>query len=141
MRGTEELREASHPLSDAAARGRRPAARPGAFGREPFRTQPLALQAAPQQLIAGTQGVSLQLRAPPDLTLSEPAQAEAIVHCVQQAIINTIRHARVQELTIELRRDVAGGHCDHGVRRWARRLAGMRERFELLGGSLAHATP
>jgi signal transduction histidine kinase len=109
-----------------------------------FRAQPLDLQAALQELSAGTQGVRVQLRAPTDITISEPAQAETIVRCVQEAITNTIRHARAQELTIELRRGTNGGVVitasddgrggpfviGHG-------LAGMRERFELLGGSLA----
>jgi signal transduction histidine kinase len=109
-----------------------------------FRTQPLDLQAALQQLIAGTEGVSVRLRAPPDLTLSEPAQAEAIVRCVQEAITNTIRHARAQELTIELRRDAQGAIVitasddgRGGPYVMGHGLAGMRERFELLGGSLA----
>ncbi len=108
------------------------------------RAQPLDLQAALQELAAGTQGLRVQLRAPAEITISEPAQAEALVRCVQEAITNTIRHARAQELTIELRRDPSGGVVitasddgrggpfvmGHG-------LAGMRERFELLGGSLA----
>jgi signal transduction histidine kinase len=109
-----------------------------------FRTQPLDLQTALRELTVGTAGVRVLLRAPADITISEPAQAEAIVRCVQEAITNTVRHAHAQELTIELRRETNGDvvitasddgrggpfEMGHG-------LAGMRERFELLGGNLA----
>ena len=107
------------------------------------RSQPIDLQAVLEELADRAQGISVKLRLAPQVSISDPAQAEAIVRCVQEAITNAIRHARAAELLIELKRDGGGPiiitatddgrggpFCmGHG-------LTGMRERFELLGGSL-----
>jgi signal transduction histidine kinase len=78
------------------------------------------------------------------VSISDPAQAEAIVRCVQEAITNAIRHARAEALAIELKRDGQGpvvitaeDNGRGGPFRMGHGLTGMRERFELLGGSLA----
>jgi signal transduction histidine kinase len=108
-----------------------------------FRVQPLDLRAALERLAAGAQGLRVLLRLPPDLAVSDPVRAEAIVRCVQEVITNTMRHARARELVIELRNehgglvvtaqdDGRGGRFTPG-----NGLEGMRERFETLGGSLA----
>jgi len=75
-----------------------------------------------------------------------PARADAILRCVQELITNTMRHAQAQALAIEIRQSVdgalsiaarddgRGGEVTEG-----HGLAGMRERFEALGGSLSVA--
>jgi signal transduction histidine kinase len=108
-----------------------------------FRVEPLDLRAALEALASGAQGLRVVLRLPPDLAVSDPARAEAIVRCVQEVITNTMRHASAHELVIEVRNesggiivtaqdDGRGGRFTPG-----NGLAGMRERFENLGGSLA----
>jgi signal transduction histidine kinase len=108
-----------------------------------FRVEPLDLRAALEALARSAQGLQVHLRLPPDLAVSDPARAEAIVRCVQEVITNAMRHARARELLIEVRNE------DHGLAITARDdgrggqftpgngLEGMRERFENLGGSLA----
>lgn len=111
-----------------------------------FRVEPLDLRAALEALATGAQGLRVALRLPPDLAVSDPARAEAILRCVQEAITNTMRHAEARELIIEVRNedgglivtardDGRGGQFTPG-----NGLEGMRERFENLGGSLAFSS-
>ena len=112
-----------------------------------FRVEPLDLRATLETLAAGAEGLQVHLRLPPDIAVTDPARAEAIVRCVQEVITNTMRHARARELVIELRNengglaitardDGRGGEFTPG-----NGLGGMRERFENLGGSLAISSP
>lgn len=108
------------------------------------RGQPLDLEVVLKELADRARGVSVNLRVSPEVSISDPAQAEAIVRCVQEAITNAIRHARAEELSIELKRDGQGpivitaeDNGRGGPFRMGHGLTGMRERFELLGGSLA----
>jgi signal transduction histidine kinase len=109
-----------------------------------FRVQPADLKAALQKLAEGAEGLPVVLRIPPDLTVSDPARAETIVRCVQEVITNALRHSRGTELVIDLRSGpdaiVITAHDDgHGGGAFSvgNGLAGMRERFEMLGGSLS----
>jgi signal transduction histidine kinase len=108
-----------------------------------FRIQPADLKAALEKLAEGAQGLRVQLRLAPDLMVSDPARAEAIVRCVQEVITNALRHSRGSELVVDLsggpdailisaQDDGKGGEFTPG-----HGLAGMRERFEALGGSLS----
>lgn len=110
------------------------------------RVQPVDLRATLLSLTEGLPGLRVDLALPDELTALDPARADAILRCVQELITNTLRHAQAQELSIEIRQSVDGALAiaarddgrggevveGHG-------LAGMRERFEALGGSLSVA--
>jgi signal transduction histidine kinase len=111
-----------------------------------IRVQPVDLRATLLSLTEGLPGLRVDLTLPDELTALDPARADAILRCVQELITNTLRHAQAQELSIEIRQsldgalsiaardDGRGGEVVEG-----HGLAGMRERFEALGGSLAIA--
>jgi signal transduction histidine kinase len=110
------------------------------------RVQPVDLRATLLALTAGLPGLQVNLEIPETLTALDPARADAILRCVQELITNTLRHAQAHELAIEIRQsadgalsiaardDGRGGEVIEG-----HGLAGMRERFEALGGSLSVA--
>ena len=106
--------------------------------------QPANLSAALEKLADSARGVlDVRLLIPPDLTVSDPARAETVIRCVQEVITNAVRHAGARELVIDIRTagtgisitardDGRGGEFSAGSG-----LVGMRERFEMLGGSLS----
>jgi signal transduction histidine kinase len=107
-------------------------------------TQPTHLRSALEELAASARGVlQVHLQIPPDLAVSDPAQAEVIIRCVQEVITNAMRHAQARQLTITIRTGVSGieiAACDDGrggAFAPGNGLAGMRERFEALGGRLS----
>jgi len=75
--------------------------------------------------------------------VSDPARAQAIVRCVQEVITNALRHSRGSELVIDLSSGpdaiLITAHDDGNPGEFTpgHGLAGMRERFEALGGSLS----
>jgi signal transduction histidine kinase len=108
-----------------------------------FRAEPVDLRAVLQKLADGAVGLNVQLHMPADVVVPDPARAEAIVRCVQELITNAMRHSRGSELIIDLtsgpdgllitaRDDGHGGDFTPG-----HGLVGMRERFQILGGSLS----
>src|SRR5581483_3327198 len=106
--------------------------------------QPPNLRATLEKLAESARGVlQVRLRIPADLTVADPARAETVIRCVQEVITNAMRHAHARELVIEIRQAGAGititaqDDGRGGAFAPGSGLAGMRERFELLGGSLA----
>jgi signal transduction histidine kinase len=108
--------------------------------------EPVDLRSALRALADGAAGLEVQLALPENLPAMNAARADAIVRCVQESVTNTLRHAHARTLTIELtcaldgsvtirtRDDGKGGPITEGSG-----LTGMRERFEVLGGSLSVA--
>ncbi len=111
------------------------------------RVQPVDLRATLVSLTEGLVGLRVHLSLPDDLRALDPPRADAILRCVQELITNTLRHAQARELRIELRQESDGGLIISakddgrgGKVVEGQGLAGMRERFELLGGSLRIAS-
>lgn len=112
------------------------------------RVQPVDLRATLLSLTQGLVGLQVRLVVPENLQALDPPRADAILRCVQELITNTLRHAQARELRIELQQVADGGltisasddgRCGPVVE--GQGLAGMRERFELLGGTLSVAAP
>jgi signal transduction histidine kinase len=104
---------------------------------------PIALEIALRSLASEMPHPRIHLSIPEDLKVDDPAHAETIFHCVQEALTNAARHANARNVWVSL----VGGpgavevqaHDDgrgteaitlgHG-------LTGMRERLEQIGGRL-----
>ena len=111
-----------------------------------IRVQPIDLRATLLSLTQDLPGLRVKLSIPDDLAALDPTRADTLLRCVQELITNTLRHAQALELAIEIRQsadgalsiaasdDGRGGEVVEG-----HGLAGMRERFEALGGSLSIA--
>jgi signal transduction histidine kinase len=111
-----------------------------------IRVQPVDLRATLQSLTEGLAALRVNLIIPDDLSALDAVRADAILRCVQELITNTLRHAQARELIVEIeqsstgviiraRDDGRGGDSVEG-----QGLAGMRERFESLGGKLSIST-
>jgi signal transduction histidine kinase len=112
------------------------------------RVDPLDLRETLLALAQGAVGLNVKLSLPEDLAALDPARADAIIRCAQEAITNTLRHAKATQIDIQfeqtvdgevriaVRDDGRGGRFVEGGG-----LAGMRERFTLLGGELSIGSP
>jgi signal transduction histidine kinase len=112
------------------------------------RVDPLDLRETLLALAQGAVGLNVKLNLPEDLAALDPARADAIIRCAQEAITNTLRHAKATQIDIQVeqavdgevriavRDDGRGGRFVEGGG-----LAGMRERFTLLGGKLSIGSP
>jgi signal transduction histidine kinase len=111
-----------------------------------FRVPPIDLRTALQSLANSVTGLEVRVVLPEDLAVLDPARADTILRCAQEAITNTLRHAGARQLVIEVeergggvvvmaRDDGRGGQFTIG-----NGLSGMRERFEMFGGSLSVAS-
>ncbi|MFK8032305.1 MAG: sensor histidine kinase [Gammaproteobacteria bacterium] len=96
-----------------------------------------------QRLVDGVPGLRVHLDVQPDLSVTDVAVAEAIVRCVQEAVTNTLRHARASESWIKLWQEEGEFRLkisDNGRARMnfipGNGLSGMRERIEKLNGQL-----
>ncbi|MDG2537819.1 histidine kinase [Dyella jiangningensis] len=109
------------------------------------RVLPVDLHATLLALAEGAVDLDVQLVLPEALGALDAPRADALLRCVQELITNTRRHAGACQLRIELAQDPNGEvrlmAKDDGVGANAdvaegQGLAGMRERFEALGGWL-----
>jgi signal transduction histidine kinase len=69
------------------------------------RVDPVDLRATLLALTEGAVGLEVELSLPEDLWDLDPARADAIVRCVQEAITNTLRHAQAKRTRGVGRRD------------------------------------
>jgi signal transduction histidine kinase len=108
------------------------------------RGQPnIDLRQALQTLLSGVTELRIDLEFPSELEISDPNHAHTLFRCIQEAITNTIKHAQAQHLWLKLSRDsdsIRLVMCDDGKGVVqlipGQGLNGMRERLELVGGSL-----
>lgn len=103
----------------------------------------LDLGLALQQLAEGVPGLDVVLDVPGDLGIEDPARAQVLLRCAQEAITNAVRHASATHLELSVRPE-AGGIAvvarDDGrgvdLPEPGNGLRGMRERLAQFGGSL-----
>ena len=105
--------------------------------------EPLAVEPALRMLSAGIPYPRVHLDVPQGMTVNGPAQADALFHCVQEALTNAVRHSGAANVWIRLQADPTG--VEVSVRDDGRGagtltpglgLRGMRERLEEVGGTL-----
>lgn len=99
-------------------------------------------------LVADIPQPRIHLDVPHDMTAGDPERAQALVRCVQEIVTNAVRHARAENLWIQISR--ANGHLELVGRddgqgaatlRSGHGLTGMRERLAELGGRLELESP
>ena len=103
----------------------------------------LDLETAMRALAAGMPRPALQVMVEDDVRITDPAQADALLRLVQEALTNAARHADAQLLRVRLRREgaeicihVEDDGCLRGALHEGNGIAGMRERIAALHGSL-----
>jgi signal transduction histidine kinase len=106
-------------------------------------TESLVVEPALRILSSGIPYPKVHLEVPQNLTVDQPAQADALFHCVQEALTNAVRHADAANVWVELASarngvEVRVRDDGRGVRAVApgHGLRGMRERLEEVGGTL-----
>lgn len=100
------------------------------------------LQAGLERLAAAVPSVDIHVETDPAVTVDDQ-QAEALLRAAQEIITNAIRHSEAQELSLTVERDGASTvltGVDDGLApksiSFGHGLTGLRERVELLGGTL-----
>lgn len=109
------------------------------------RSQPkMDLRQTIQTLLIGVSELKVELIFPDNLTVADPAHTHVLFRCVQEAVTNTLKHARAQRLKIAFSKDQRGVTLvlqDDGkgttLLHTGLGLKGMRERLESVGGTLA----
>ncbi|MBL8518313.1 MAG: histidine kinase [Betaproteobacteria bacterium] len=111
-------------------------------------SQAIDLKRALQTLCDSIPVPRIELAVGETVAIDSPAIAQALFHSIQEAITNTMRHAKATRLCI----DICGGDCawvatiiDDGIgKRGAadgNGLTGIRERVEELGGTFTESEP
>ena len=104
-------------------------------------TSHVNLAEAIRTLALGAGPLEIHLDVPDPLELEDPAQAHALVRCVQEIITNAVRHGRASNLWVRI--ETGAGAIDLHARddgrgaadlTWGNGLTGMRERFEEYDG-------
>ncbi len=101
----------------------------------------LDLPAALHKLAEGIPRPHIHIGVTPGLSLEDPVLGEVVLRCAQEIVTNTVRHARAENLWLDVERregDIEIRARDDGRGAAAVRsghgLSGMRERFEQRGG-------
>jgi signal transduction histidine kinase len=109
-----------------------------------IRMDPIDLRATLMTLADSATGLQVRLDLPDELGALDAARADVLLRCVQELITNSLRHAAAQRLVIRVEQAADGaialsaqddGRGSDGPE--GQGLAGMRERFEALGGWLS----
>jgi signal transduction histidine kinase len=109
-----------------------------------IRMEPVDLRATLTTLADSAIGLQVRLDLPDELGALDAARADVLLRCVQELITNSLRHAAAQRLVIRVEQAADGaivlsaqddGRGSDGAE--GQGLAGMRERFEALGGWLS----
>ena len=102
-----------------------------------------SLAEALKTLVDAVPAPRIHLRVPQDLDVADPRCTQTVLRCVQEIVTNAIRHAHATNLWIDLvrsegRLEVSAKDDGQGAVtiRPGHGLTGMRERLELLNGSL-----
>jgi signal transduction histidine kinase len=105
------------------------------------------LPAALRKLADGIPRPRIHLDVAPGLAISDPSAGETILRCAQEIVTNAVRHARAQNLWLEVAQSASGLEIrarDDGrgadTVRSGNGLSGMRERFEQRGGAFSFET-
>jgi signal transduction histidine kinase len=105
--------------------------------------EPLDLARALRMLVAGVPRPRVHLALPADLDVRDATLAHTLFRCVQEALTNAIRHARAENLWIDLVDDdgrlaIVARDDGRGVEamKQGNGLTGLRERVEGVGGRL-----
>ena len=72
------------------------------------RVDPVDLRETLRALAEGAVGLRVELSVPEDLGALDPARADAITRCAQEAITNTLRHAKATQIDIQVEQAVDG---------------------------------
>lgn len=107
-----------------------------------LRDRPTDLASALKQVGKDAPGLDVDVDVEADVVLDE-RQTEAMVRAMQEVVTNALRHARAENLTVDVRRQdqlVVLTAIDDGVGasrvRLGNGLSGLTERFAALGGSV-----
>jgi signal transduction histidine kinase len=106
------------------------------------------LKRALAALVEGLPQPAVHVDVADDFRVDDPRHAQVLLRCAQEVVTNTVRHARAENLWLELRRGDDGelvlSARDDGQGSAAlapgNGLAGMRERLQQVGGTLKMET-
>jgi signal transduction histidine kinase len=105
------------------------------------------LRAALDAVVKAVPEPAIDVTFPPDLVVSDAACAHVALRCIQEAITNTVKHARAKSIHVRLSREgndlviaIEDDGEGAGEIREGSGLRGMRERIEELGGDIEVAS-
>jgi signal transduction histidine kinase len=111
------------------------------------RDEGLDLPAALRKLADGIPRPRVHVEASPALAIDDPAVGEVVLRCAQEIVTNAVRHARAENLWIEVERSSQGirirardDGCGAAAIAHGHGLAGLRERVEQRGGAVSFDT-
>ena len=107
----------------------------------------LDLPAALRKLAEGIPRPRVHIEAPAALGIEDPAVGEVVLRCAQEIVTNAVRHARAENLWLDVERTAGGirirardDGCGAAAVAHGNGLAGLRERFEQRGGAVSFET-
>ena len=112
-----------------------------------LREDRLDLPVALRKLADGIPRPRIHVEASAALAIDDPAVGEVVLRCAQEIVTNAVRHARAENLWLEVEREDGGirirardDGCGAAAIAHGHGLAGLRERFEQRGGAVSFDT-